>query len=84
MARNADTGSSTENISDIHLHKADSSSSSIFMLPFLPFTFFFPQLLSVFSTPISFLYPLSESISTFCPFPFILGSTPNIRFYISF
>lgn len=84
MARNADTGSSTENISDIHLHKADFSYSSIFMLPPLPFTFFFPQLLSVFPTPISFLYPLSESTSTFCPSPSILGSAPSIRFYISF
>lgn len=55
------------------------SFSPIFMLLPLPFTFFFPQLLSVSPRRPFPSYSLSESTSTFCSFPSILGSVLSSR-----
>lgn len=84
IARNADTGSSTENISDIHLHKA-----KIFPLPFLccfpcPLSFSFPNccLFLARFLPTRYLKALPLSI----PFPLFSAQHRvfEFRFYISF
>lgn len=75
---NADTGSSIEDISDIHLHKAHSS-----------FTFLLrprrPAPLSPCLDVCFLLHPLSESTSTFCSLcPSISAQHALFRFYTSF
>lgn len=66
---NADTGSSIEGISDVHLHKADSSSPFTFLLrpPILsPPPFSLASSLATLADVCFLLHPLSESTSTFC------------------
>lgn len=72
---NADTGSSIESISDVHLHKVDSSSSTFLLRPFSPSP---SHSLASCSVPCQRLLPSTSAIwkhfhFLFSP-PFYLGS----------